>query len=193
MLDCLGLCYTYTFHHMTNDFKNFNQIVCTQMLYIYKAFYKRQQSFSHLPARFQQVLHPHLSSSDFLIDSFRIYIHISLCWASQVVLVVKKPLANPGHIRDAGPILGVGRPSGEGNGNLLQYSCLENLIDRGTQWGTVHRVTKSWTRLKRLSIAQHNLHCYFLFMFLYGHSKHSTTQEKTLHMDITRWLTLRSD
>ena len=40
MLDCLGLCYTYTFHHMTNDFKNFNQIVFIQTLYIYKAFYK---------------------------------------------------------------------------------------------------------------------------------------------------------
>ena len=36
---------------------------------------------------------------------------------------------------------------GEGNGNPLQYSCLENPMDRGAWWATVHRVTKSWTRL----------------------------------------------
>ena len=45
--------------------------------------------------------------------------------------MVKKPPANPGHIKEAGSIPGLGRYSGEGNGNLLQYSCLENLIDRG--------------------------------------------------------------
>ena len=42
--------------------------------------------------------------------------------------------------------------SGEGHGNLLQYSCLENPMDRGALWATVHRVTKSRTRLKRLSM-----------------------------------------
>ena len=36
---------------------------------------------------------------------------------------------------------------GEGNGNPLQYSCLENSMDGGAWWATVHRVTKSWTRL----------------------------------------------
>ena len=41
---------------------------------------------------------------------------------------------------------------GEGKGNPLQYSCLENPMDRGACWATVHRVTKSWTRLKQLSI-----------------------------------------
>ena len=40
---------------------------------------------------------------------------------------------------------------GEGNGNPLQYSCLENPRDRGARWATVHWVTKSQTRLKRLS------------------------------------------
>ena len=43
------------------------------------------------------------------------------------------------------------RSPGEGNGNPLQYSCLENSMDTGAWWATVHRVTKSWTRLKRLS------------------------------------------
>ena len=41
---------------------------------------------------------------------------------------------------------------GEGNGNLLQYSCLENAMDRGAWWAAVHRVAQSWTRLKWLSM-----------------------------------------
>ena len=41
---------------------------------------------------------------------------------------------------------------GEGNGNPLQYSCLENPVDRGAWWAAVHRVAQSWTRLKRLSM-----------------------------------------
>ena len=40
-----------------------------------------------------------------------------------------------------------GRSSGEGNGNPLRYSCLENPMDRGACWATVHGVAKSWTRL----------------------------------------------
>ena len=46
----------------------------------------------------------------------------------------------------------LGRSSGGGYGNPLQYSRLENPIDRGVWWATVHRVTKSWTRLKQLSM-----------------------------------------
>ena len=45
--------------------------------------------------------------------------------------------------------------SGEGNGNPLQYSCLENPMDRGAWWATVHRVAKSRTRLKRFSTRTH--------------------------------------
>ena len=52
-----------------------------------------------------------------------------------------------GDIRDMGSIPGLGR-SGEGHGNPLQYSCLENPMDRGTWRATVHGVTKSRTRLK---------------------------------------------
>jgi len=48
---------------------------------------------------------------------------------------------------DPGLILGSGRFPGEGNGNPLQYSCLENSMDREAWWATVHGVTKSWTRL----------------------------------------------
>ena len=42
--------------------------------------------------------------------------------------------------------------SGEGNGNPLQYFCLENPVDRGTWWAAAHRVAQSQTRLKRLSM-----------------------------------------
>ena len=49
-----------------------------------------------------------------------------------------------------GLIPGSGRSPGEGNGNPLQYSCLENPMDEGAWWATVHMVTKSQTRLKRL-------------------------------------------
>ena len=63
----------------------------------------------------------------------------------QVALVVKNLPANAGDIRDMGLIPGSGRSPGEGNGNPLQYSCLENSVDRGA-WGTiVHRVAKSRT------------------------------------------------
>ena len=48
---------------------------------------------------------------------------------------------------DWGSIPGSGRSLGGGSGHLLQYSCLENSTDRGAWWATVHRVTKSWTRL----------------------------------------------
>ena len=50
-------------------------------------------------------------------------------------------------VGDLGSISGLGRPPGEGNGNPLQYSCLENSLDRGTWWATVHGVAKSWTWL----------------------------------------------
>ena len=51
--------------------------------------------------------------------------------ASQIELVVMNGPANTGDIRDAGSIPGFGRTSGKGNGNSLQYSCLENPMDRG--------------------------------------------------------------
>ena len=48
---------------------------------------------------------------------------------------------------DMGSVPGLGRSPGEGNDNSLQYSCLENFMDRGACWATVHGVTKSWTQL----------------------------------------------
>ena len=66
-------------------------------------------------------------------------------WAYQLTLVVKNSPANTGDIRDLGLIPGSGRSPGEGLGNPLQYSCLENQMDRGTWQATVHRVAESDT------------------------------------------------
>ena len=66
-------------------------------------------------------------------------------WASQVALVVKNLPAKAGDIRDAGSIPGSGRSPGGEHGNPLQFSCLENPLERGAWWVTVHRVTKSQT------------------------------------------------
>ena len=49
------------------------------------------------------------------------------------------------NVGDPGSIPGLGRYPGEGNGNPLQYSCLENSTDGGAWWATVHGVAKSWT------------------------------------------------
>ena len=70
--------------------------------------------------------------------------------ASQVALVVKKPLANTENVTDAGSIPGLGRSPGGGRGNPFQYSCLENPMDRGAWQAIVQRVKKSWIRLKGL-------------------------------------------
>ena len=51
----------------------------------------------------------------------------------------------PANVRDAGSIPGSGRSPGEGNGNPLQYSRLENSMDRGAWWTTIHEVAKRWT------------------------------------------------
>ena len=59
--------------------------------------------------------------------------------------MVKNLPANVGDIRDSGSICGSGRSPEGGHGNLLQYSCLENSMDRGAWWAAVHGVTKSWT------------------------------------------------
>ena len=61
--------------------------------------------------------------------------------------VVKNPPASAGDTRDGGSIPGSGRSLGEGNGNPLWYSCLENPMNRGAWWATVYEITKSQTPL----------------------------------------------
>ena len=65
-------------------------------------------------------------------------------------LVVKNPLARAGDVRDAGSVPACGRSSREGNGNRIQYSCLENSMDRAAWWAIGHQVARS------LSTAQHS-------------------------------------
>ena len=67
------------------------------------------------------------------------------------MLVVKNLPANEGDIKDTGSIPGWGRSPGGAHGSPLQYSCLENPMDRGVRWATVQSVTKSQTQQQRLS------------------------------------------
>ena len=66
--------------------------------------------------------------------------------------VVKSPPCNAG---DTGSIPVSGRSPAEGNGNPLQYSCLENPTDRGVWWATVHRIAKSQTQLSTCALYRH--------------------------------------
>ena len=68
------------------------------------------------------------------------------------MLVVKKQPANAVDVKDSGLIPGLRRSPGGEHGNALQYSFLENPMDREVWWATAHRVTKSGTRLKQLSV-----------------------------------------
>ena len=61
------------------------------------------------------------------------------------MLVVKNLIAHSGDIRDLGSIPGLGKSPGGGHGNPLQYSCLENPMDRGVWQAAVYGVAKSWT------------------------------------------------
>ena len=65
--------------------------------------------------------------------------------------MIKNLPADAGDIRDTGSILGLGRSSGGGHGNPLQYSCLENPKDKGVWWVTVHGITKVSDRTSQLN------------------------------------------
>ena len=102
---------------------------------------------------------------------------------SQVVLLVKNPPANAGDIRDAGLIPGSERSPGGGHGNPLQYSCLENSMDRGAWWATVHCVIKNWTCLKQLSIHAHTISLYSTSRS-HMQSRNSDTNGESKHMNV---------
>ena len=65
-----------------------------------------------------------------------------MTWGFPLALAVKNPTTNIGGVRDTGSIPGSGRPPEGGHGNPLQYSCLENPMDRGAWWATVPRAAK---------------------------------------------------
>ena len=75
--------------------------------------------------------------------------------ASQLALVVKNPPASAGSIRDA---VSIPVSAGRRHGNPLHYYCLENPMDRGACWATIHRVTKSGIWLGQFSTHAHTLH-----------------------------------
>ena len=84
---------------------------------------------------------------------------------SQVMLVVKNPPANAGATGEAGSVPGLGRFPGGGHGNPLQYSCLENSMDRGAWWATVQgslRVRHDWSNLTRLTYFMEISWTYFM-------------------------------
>ena len=62
-----------------------------------------------------------------------------------MLIGVKISPAKEGDAGDVGSIPGLGRSPGGGHGNPLQCSCLENPVDRGAWWATIHRIAKSWT------------------------------------------------
>ena len=81
-----------------------------------------------------------------------------------MALAIKNPTAKAGDIRDMGSIPGLGRSPGGGHGNPLQYSCLENPMGRGALQATVHRIRKSWTQLRQLSMHTYMCACVYKYM-----------------------------
>ena len=91
-------------------------------------------------------------------------------WAFQVALVVNNPPANAGDIKGTNVIPGLGRSPGEGHGNPLQHSSLENPMDKGAWEAIVHMVTKSQTRRKRLQRSTFSnitkINCYYSILLI---------------------------
>ena len=84
-------------------------------------------------------------------NKYNFYFLVKLFWLPRWCGGKKNLLANTGDPGDPGSIPGLGRSPGVGNGNLLQYSCLENSMDRGVWQAAVHGAAKSRTWLKWLS------------------------------------------
>ena len=98
--------------------------------------------------------------------------------------VVKRPPASAGEAGDRSLIPGSGRSPGGGNGNPLQYSCLEHSMERGAWWATIHGVAKSLTKLT-LHFTLHTLLCTdlshgFYFNFCFSCSLVSELQHREL-------------
>ena len=86
--------------------------------------------------------------------------------------MVRNPLANAGDVRDVGSTPGSGRSPDGGHGNPLQYSCLENPMDRGAWWATVHGVAEGQSRLSG-----------FTFTFYF----HALEKEMATHSSVLAW------
>ena len=92
---------------------------------------------------------------NFIAEIFHLNIvSAEVSWRFPGGAVVKKLPANTGDAGDTGSIPGSGRSPGGGNGNPLQYSCLENSMDRGAWWATVHEVIKESDTTEQLSTSE---------------------------------------
>ena len=91
----------------------------------------------------------------------------------------------PDNTVDTGSIPVSGRSPGVGNGNLLQYSCLENPMDRGAWQAAGHRVAKSWTWLKQLSTSTRANRCWSSNHFTLGTELHHLTPGKNIKISPT--------
>ena len=80
-----------------------------------------------------------------LLQSCKLLTTNILKLVSQSALVVKNPPVSARNVRDVGSVSGLGRFPGGGHSSPLQYSCLENPMDRGTCWAMIYRVTRNWT------------------------------------------------
>ena len=107
------------------------------------------------------------------------YVSVPFITASQVVLVVRNRLPTQ-ETRDGDSVPRSGRSPGGGHGTPLQSSCLENPMDRGAWRATVHRVAKSQTRLKQLSVHAHMV----VLVLMWGTSILFTRVATTIYIPI---------
>ena len=117
-------------------------------------------------------------------------------WLSlyQMALVLKDPPTDAGDVRDAGSIPGSERSPGEGNGNPLQYSCLENPMDRGAWWATVHGVTKRhhWSDLAHTHVTDYIFTWFLVNLYsLSSHQKAYFIRGTLLHSLFYIWFFIR--
>ena len=138
-----------------------NALISRKCYYLFKLIIKEKKRGSFRTQCCNSILKSNLG---FNVCTFWIYIFIKQGGRLRNIFIKKyafqwllrwlrgkESACNAGVAGDAGSIPGSGRSPGGGNGNLLQYSCLENPVDWGAWRDTVHRVKKSQTRVKQLS------------------------------------------
>ena len=140
---------------------NLNLLVCSCSNLFTKVSFPTSSVYHFLPTLVQLIRTIRTTESeDAVATSNMAWMWISLFHQSVIgfpgVNVVKNTSANIGDIRDSVSIPGSERSPGGGHGNPLQYSSLENPMDRGA-WATVHRITKSQTWLKWLRVHSRSL------------------------------------
>ena len=125
---------TWEFHMLLSGSKRYIRVPISQLLFFKHTYLKI------INLQKQQIC-----------DTSKTPLLACICFPLKVALVVKNQTANAEDIRDTGLIPGSERSPGGGQGNPLQYSCLEYPTERGAWWAKAHRVTENWTRLKWLS------------------------------------------